>query len=255
MGDARRAVELIELGHDVEVEAMDDLDASLEKYDAIVIALPAPSSAFVNRYFTRRFYQEARAALAELHVGLGIQQAIGNRWEQVNILNGLGVQHLELGDFAAAQAFLQQGLQLAREIGDVAGQAYLLIDLDGTEDEIKAQSHHILGICRDMGVLDIRVVKDEKEAESYWTARSNLGGMLLTMMKKAINEDVAVPRNRIKRLIRESFRQHQEMLAGWDLVVLVRPGAAGRSNQQLFSALENHWRTIAQHAHTDPVSH
>ena len=83
------------------------------------------------------------------------------------------------------------------------GQAYLLIDLDGTEDEIKAQSNHILGICRRMGVLDIRVIEDEKEAETYWTARSNLGAMLLTVMKKAINEDVAVPRDRIPDFVRE----------------------------------------------------
>jgi len=34
----------------------------------------------------------------------------------------------------------------------------------------------------------------------------------------------AVDRNRIKRLIRESFRQHQAQLRGLDIVVLVRHG-------------------------------
>jgi ribonuclease P protein component len=66
------------------------------------------------------------------------------------------------------------------------------------------------------------------------------------------NAGGAAPRNRIKRLIRESFRQHQDMLVGWDLVVLVRPGIAARSNAQVFDALQNHWRTIASHAHTGP---
>jgi ribonuclease P protein component len=65
------------------------------------------------------------------------------------------------------------------------------------------------------------------------------------------NAGGAVRRNRIKRVIRESFRHHQQRLAGWDLVVVVRRGIAARSNQQLFTALHNHWRTIARHAHTD----
>lgn len=60
----------------------------------------------------------------------------------------------------------------------------------------------------------------------------------------------AVRRNRVKRLIRESFRNRQSLLAGIDLVVLVRPGISERSNQQIIRTLDNHWRTIAAHAHT-----
>ena len=106
------------------------------------------------------------------------------------------------------------------------GQAYLLIALDGTQDEIQAQADEILGICRRMGVLDIRVIEDEKEAETYWTARSNLGGMLLTMMKKAINEDVAVPRDRIPEFVREI----QNMASTLSKVVLGIAGHAGDGN-------------------------
>jgi len=60
----------------------------------------------------------------------------------------------------------------------------------------------------------------------------------------------AVRRNRIKRLIRESFRCNQAALRGFDLVVLVRHGLAARSNPQILRTLETHWRTIAAHAHT-----
>jgi ribonuclease P protein component len=60
----------------------------------------------------------------------------------------------------------------------------------------------------------------------------------------------AAKRNRIKRLIRESFRLRQAVLGSLDLVVLVRPGISARSNQQINRTLDAHWRTIAAHAHT-----
>ncbi len=60
----------------------------------------------------------------------------------------------------------------------------------------------------------------------------------------------AVRRNRIKRLIRESFRQYREPLTGLDLVVTVRNGLSDRSNPQILSLLDSHWRTIAAHAQT-----
>ncbi len=56
----------------------------------------------------------------------------------------------------------------------------------------------------------------------------------------------AVARSRIKRLIRESFRQHQEALAGLDVVVLARPGVHGKSNAQLRRSLEQHWKVLAK---------
>jgi ribonuclease P protein component len=54
----------------------------------------------------------------------------------------------------------------------------------------------------------------------------------------------AVGRNRIKRLVRESFRQHQQALSGIDLVVTLRRDATALSNQEIFRRLEKHWQQI-----------
>lgn len=56
----------------------------------------------------------------------------------------------------------------------------------------------------------------------------------------------AVGRNRVKRLLRESFRQHQSMLAGLDIVVLNRDAAHKTSNFELTKALKAHWRRVAK---------
>jgi ribonuclease P protein component len=42
----------------------------------------------------------------------------------------------------------------------------------------------------------------------------------LAVPKKAVKR--AVDRNRFKRLLREQFRKHQQQLAGYDIVVVVR---------------------------------
>ncbi|MEN8174850.1 MAG: ribonuclease P protein component [Pseudomonadota bacterium] len=56
----------------------------------------------------------------------------------------------------------------------------------------------------------------------------------------------AVDRNRIKRLVRESFRQHQVQLKGLDVVVLARRETAGADNRQLLLSLQAHWQRLAR---------
>lgn len=51
-------------------------------------------------------------------------------------------------------------------------------------------------------------------------------------------------RNRIKRLVRESFRQARSTLIGLDIVVLCRPSASNQPNQALFGSLQTHWQRI-----------
>lgn len=56
----------------------------------------------------------------------------------------------------------------------------------------------------------------------------------------------AVARNRLKRLVRESFRHNLPALGSRDFVVIAKPPAAKASNQQLTQALERQWQRIQE---------
>jgi len=56
----------------------------------------------------------------------------------------------------------------------------------------------------------------------------------------------AVVRNRLKRLIREAFRQHQAELAALDFVVVGRPGMAALTPDELRAALYKHWEELSR---------
>lgn len=64
----------------------------------------------------------------------------------------------------------------------------------------------------------------------------------LAISKKAVK--TAVARNRIKRLVRESFRQQQQALAGLDVVVMARTAAMQASNADIAASLQNHWQRL-----------
>jgi len=56
----------------------------------------------------------------------------------------------------------------------------------------------------------------------------------------------AVDRNRIKRIIRESFRRRQAQLRGLDVVVLVRHGVLALDNAALFRRLDKLWNSLSK---------
>lgn len=99
-----------------------------------------------------------------------------------------------------------------------------------------------------------RVFKNAgRSSDAYFTILHARGDSDRARLGLAIAKKVArraVDRNRIKRLVRESMRQ-QENLPLVDLVVMTRPAAVQASNTDLFQSLRQHW----QHIHRKQSHH
>jgi ribonuclease P protein component len=63
---------------------------------------------------------------------------------------------------------------------------------------------------------------------------------------------LAVVRNRIRRVIRESFRLHRAALPCLDILVIARTLAAEQTNAVLREELESIWMRLAALKQTDP---
>ncbi len=64
----------------------------------------------------------------------------------------------------------------------------------------------------------------------------------------------SVQRNRIRRVIRESFRLHQRELPSVDLIVSARARARGASGSEMHAALAALWKKVAEQCATPPFS-
>lgn len=64
----------------------------------------------------------------------------------------------------------------------------------------------------------------------------------LVIAKK--NVRLAVQRNRVKRIIRESFRLHQHQLPCVDIIILARRGIDDLDNSALFEELAKTWQRL-----------
>ena len=67
----------------------------------------------------------------------------------------------------------------------------------------------------------------------------NISRLGITVSKKVSKR--AVERNRIKRLAREYFRTHPDMLSGYDIIVNAFPGCAELDNQEITRKLHSVW--------------
>jgi len=83
--------------------------------------------------------------------------------------------------------------------------------------------------------------KNEIENSSGNTPVARMG---LAVAKKNIK--LAVRRNKFKRIVRESFRQHKVQLAGLDIVVLAKHAANTATSEQIRTVLEQQWKHLAK---------
>ncbi|GGE35245.1 ribonuclease P protein component [Halopseudomonas oceani] len=68
----------------------------------------------------------------------------------------------------------------------------------------------------------------------------------LVIAKKNVRH--AVDRNRVKRIARESFRQHRAELGNLDIVVLARKGVGDLDNTALHALYQSMWRRLIKSA-------
>ncbi len=86
--------------------------------------------------------------------------------------------------------------------------------------------------------------RPERSADPCFTVLARPNGLGHPRLGLAVSRKAArraVERNRAKRLVRESFRYHQQALGSLDLVVIARPGLESRENRALVDSLGRHW--------------
>ena len=93
--------------------------------------------------------------------------------------------------------------------------------------------------------------KPIKTADSAYTilAKPNqLSGPRLGVIVSKKNVPSAVIRNRLKRITRESFRIHKDIIKSFDVVVICKKNCATTRNHHLFKKLHAHWKYLNSHA-------
>lgn len=100
-----------------------------------------------------------------------------------------------------------------------------------------------------------RVFRQAKRSrDSHFTVlaapqQSDTGSLPSGRLGLAISKRVekrAVGRNRLKRLIRESFRHHPALVAGQDWVVMATTSASHATSEVLTASLASHWRRLSR---------
>ncbi len=100
--------------------------------------------------------------------------------------------------------------------------AYLMIEVDGAEQEIIEATQAIILACQVHGLIEAKVAVDTK---ALWAARKALSPLLKDIAPKKINEDIAVPVSHLPELL-----TGLEKLASQYQISNVNFGHAGNGN-------------------------
>ncbi|MEM8984526.1 MAG: ribonuclease P protein component [Pseudomonadota bacterium] len=108
-------------------------------------------------------------------------------------------------------------------------------------DERFSRSQRLLIASQFQHVFDNPV----RSRDSFFTVLGRPSGQPTARLGLAVSRKTdkrAVMRNRLKRLIRESFRRQR--LPALDVVVITKPAAARAARTELTTSLEQHWQRL-----------
>jgi glycolate oxidase len=103
--------------------------------------------------------------------------------------------------------------------------AVLLFECDGLPETVEKEVEQIVEITKKYGAVDVRVAKDQAEADRYWLARRAGFAAVFGKAPTVLAEDVTVPRNKMPDLIRKC----KEVAKKYNLEITVL-GHAGDGN-------------------------
>ncbi len=83
--------------------------------------------------------------------------------------------------------------------------AFLLIDVDGDAHLVERQLAGVEKACKEHGAFDISVAKTPKDREALWAVRKSISPALFKVAGRKLNEDICVPRSKIKEILKELY--------------------------------------------------
>ncbi len=92
----------------------------------------------------------------------------------------------------------------------VEASALLILQVDGSEAAVDAESEQIIEILKQSGAKEVRLAKDANESMMFWNARRAGFAAVYGAAHTVISEDVAVPRDKLAEFIKKLGEISQE---------------------------------------------
>lgn len=101
--------------------------------------------------------------------------------------------------------------------------------------------------------LKPRIALSKKTNEKFFlilTKKNKYNYPRLGLIVAKKNVKLAVKRNRIKRIVRESFRNNKDLIKNIDIVFIAKPGIDKLSSKELRNKIENQWEKLQKYYNT-----
>ena len=110
------------------------------------------------------------------------------------------------------------------------------------------KSLRLLNASEYQAVFDESCLKVSTAELLFLARKNNLGRGRLGLVIAKKNVKLSVQRNRVKRVVRETFRLNQHKLKGIDVIVLARRGLGDIDNKQLHETCNQLWYQLEKRA-------